>query len=80
MTKIEQIKLTNFRAFEDKFNTVDFNNKDGMPADFICIYGQNGMGKTSFFDGVEWFSTGKLYRFEENDINKEIKKYKGYIL
>ncbi len=51
-----------------------------MPADFICIYGQNGMGKTSFFDGVEWFSTGKLYRFEENDINKEIKKYKGYIL
>lgn len=80
MTKIEKIKLTNFRAFEDKFNTVDFNNKDGMPADFICIYGQNGMGKTSFFDGVEWFSTGKLYRFEGNDINKEIKKYKGYIL
>lgn len=80
MTKIEKIKLTNFRAFEDKFNTVDFNNKDGMPADFICIYGQNGMGKTSFFDGVEWFSTGELYRFEENDINKEIKKYKGYIL
>lgn len=80
LTKIEEIKLTNFRAFEDKFNTVDFNNKDGMPADFICIYGQNGMGKTSLFDGVEWFSTGKLYRFEENDINKEIKKYKGYIL
>lgn len=80
MTKIEKIKLNNFRVFGDKSNTVDFNNINGIPADFICIYGQNGMGKTSFFDGVEWLSRGEIYRFEGKDINKEIKKYKGYIL
>ena len=80
LSKIEEVELTNFRVFRDKYNKVNFNNIDGSPVDFICIYGQNGMGKTSFFDGVEWFSTGKIYRFEGNDINKEIKKYKGYIL
>lgn len=80
MSKIEEVELTNFRVFRDKNNKVNFNNMDGSPADFICIYGQNGMGKTSFFDGVEWFSSGKIYRFEGKDINKQIKKYKGYIL
>ncbi|MBV4438458.1 AAA family ATPase, partial [Clostridium tyrobutyricum] len=80
MSKIEKVKLTNFRVFSDKFNKVDFNNENGSPADFVCIYGQNGMGKTSFFDGIEWFSSGSIYRFEGNDIKKELKKYKGYIL
>lgn len=80
MNKIEKVKLSNFRVFRDNFNQIDFNNENGLPADFVCIYGQNGMGKTSFFDGIEWFSSGVIYRFEDNDIKKEIKKYKGYVL
>ncbi len=80
MSKIEKVKLTNFRVFRDNFNKVDFNNQNGLPADFVCIYGQNGMGKTSFFDGIEWFSSGVIYRFEDKDVKKEIKKYKGYVL
>ncbi|GAA0785791.1 AAA family ATPase [Hathewaya limosa] len=80
MSKIEKVKLLNFRVFRDKFNQVDFNNENGLPADFVCIYGQNGMGKTSFFDGIEWFTSGVIYRFEDKDIKKEIRKYKGYVL
>lgn len=80
MSKIEKVKLSNFRIFTDNFNKVDFNNKNGLPADFVCIYGQNGMGKTSFFDGIEWFSSGTIYRFEDKNMKKEIKRYKGYVL
>jgi len=80
LSKIEKVKLTNFRVFRNNFNQVDFNNENGLPADFVCIYGQNGMGKTSFFDGIEWFSSGVIYRFEDKDVKKKIKKYKGYVL
>ncbi|OCB00113.1 AAA family ATPase [Clostridium beijerinckii] len=80
MSKIEKVKLSNFRVFRDKFNEVEFNNENGFPADFVCIYGQNGMGKTSFFDGIEWFSSGVIYRFEDMNMLKELKKYTGYIL
>ncbi|MBX7380601.1 AAA family ATPase [Clostridium chauvoei] len=80
MSKISKVKLSNFRIFTDDFNQVDFNNENGLPADFICIYGQNGMGKTSFFDGIEWFSSGTIYRFEDKNMKKEIKRYKGYVL
>lgn len=80
MSKIEKVKLSNFRVFTDNFNQVDFNNENGLPADFVCIYGQNGMGKTSFFDGIEWFSSGEIYRFEDKNMKKEIKRYKGYVL
>lgn len=80
LSKIEKVKLSNFRVFRDKFNQVDFNNENGFPADFVCIYGQNGMGKTSFFDGIEWFSSGVIYRFEDKNMLKELKKYTGYVL
>ena len=43
--------LENFRVFLGK-NEIDFNNSDGNPADFVCIYGKNGFGKTSLFDGL----------------------------
>lgn len=77
MCKIKIVEFNNFRAFNGK-ETFDFRNKLGEPADFVCIYGPNGMGKTSFFDGIEWFSFGKIYRFDE--VKSELKKYKGSIL
>ena len=52
MKKISKITLENFRAFAGK-NVVDFNNSENKPADLICIYGKNGSGKTSMFDGFE---------------------------
>lgn len=52
MKKISKITLENFRVFSGK-NEIDFNNSDKKPADFVCIYGKNGFGKTSLFDGFE---------------------------
>ena len=57
MKKISKITLENFRVFSGK-NEIDFNDTDGKPADLVCIYGKNGFGKTSLFDGFEWFFTG----------------------
>lgn len=78
MKKISKITLENFRAFAGK-NVVDFNNSENKPADLICIYGKNGSGKTSMFDGFEWFFTGKISLFEE-DLKKNTANYKGRIL
>ena len=58
MKKISKITLENFRVFSGK-NEIDFNNSDKKPADFVCIYGKNGFGKTSLFDGFECI---KIYR------------------
>lgn len=60
MKKISKITLENFRVFSGK-NEIDFNNSDKKPADFVCIYGKNGFGKTSLFDGFEWFFTGEIH-------------------
>lgn len=78
MKKIKQVCFNDFRAFngEVKF---DFFDKEGNIADFVCIYGQNGMGKSSFFDGIEWLFTGKIYRMEK-DIKSGVKNFKGNIL
>lgn len=34
---------------------ISFNNSNNRPAYFVCIYGKNGFGKTSLFDGFESF-------------------------
>ncbi|NFR57193.1 hypothetical protein FDF44_05275 [Clostridium botulinum] len=78
MKKIKQVCFNDFRAFngEVKF---DFFDKEGNIADFVCIYGQNGMGKSSFFDGIEWLFTGKIHRMEK-DTKSGVKNFKGNIL
>ena len=59
MKKISKITIENFRVFSGT-NEIDFNNRENIPADFICIFGKNGYGKTSLFDGLEWFFTGEI--------------------
>lgn len=78
MRKIESMIFEDFRAFYDEVK-FDFKNNNGEAADFVCIYGQNGVGKSSFFDGIEWLYTGKIDRFED-DVKSRIKGYKGCIL
>ncbi|MBF8982715.1 AAA family ATPase [Lutibacter sp. B2] len=77
MNKIKSVCFNNFRVFKGKepFNFM----KEGRVADFICIYGQNGMGKSSFFDGVEWLFTGEIDRFK-NDVKNGIENYEGRVL
>lgn len=78
MKKISKITLENFRAFLGK-KEIDFNNTEKKPADFVCIYGKNGFGKTSIFDSFEWFFTGKISLLEK-DLKANRSNYEGYIL
>lgn len=78
MKKISKITLENFRAFLGK-KEINFNNSSNEPADFVCIYGKNGSGKTSLFDGFEWFFTGEIYLLEK-DLKSNVSRYMGDIL
>lgn len=48
MTKFDRVSLTGFRGSRKK---VDLNSPSGRS---ILIYGDNGSGKSSFADGIEW--------------------------
>lgn len=78
MKKISKITLENFRAFLGK-KEIDFNNSNNKPADFVCIYGKNGFGKTSLFDGFEWFFTGEIYLLEK-ELRNNVSTYAGTVL
>lgn len=69
--KIKRLKFDNFRVYntiKDEPFTIDIENKP-----IVLIYGNNGMGKSSLFDGIEWGITGKIERY--NVGSKEKNKY-----
>lgn len=78
MKKISKITLENFRAFSGK-TEINFNNSNDKPADFVCIYGKNGFGKTSLFDGFEWFFTGEIHLLEK-ELQSNVSRYAGDVL
>lgn len=78
MKKISKITLENFRAFSGK-REISFNNHDDKPVDFVCIYGKNGFGKTSLFDGFEWFFTGEIHLLEK-ELQSNVSRYAGNVL
>ncbi|WP_144487903.1 AAA family ATPase [Siminovitchia fortis] len=65
--RIEQINIENFRCFKglNKFNV------DGKT---IIIFGENGYGKSSIFDAIEWCLTGEIDRFKQpgKGLNKKV--------
>lgn len=58
---IKKVILQNFRAYKGS-RTFDFSAGDA-PARLVVLYAPNGMGKTSFFDAVEWTFTESVNRF-----------------
>lgn len=56
--KIKYIELENFRIFYDK-TKIDFSNKK-----LILISGNNGHGKSSLFDSIQWCLTGQILRYK----------------
>lgn len=74
--KLKSVEINDFRAFKGEM-PLDFTVDSGEAADLVVMYAPNGMGKTSFFDAIEWGFTGQIDRFE-NDI--KAKNYEGYIL
>lgn len=59
MMKIIKVKLKNFRGFyrEKEF---EFGGKP-----FVLLSAQNGLGKTSVIDAIEWCLTGSIGRLKE---------------
>jgi len=56
--RLKELELCNFRAYRNSY-------KFDLNADLIILYGPNGFGKTSFFDGLDFAFTGSVGRFEK---------------
>lgn len=59
--KIRKLEIENFRGITDK-RTLDFTDKQGKALSAI-IYGDNGTGKSSIIDAIEYNLQCKLYRY-----------------
>lgn len=62
--KIQQIQFNNFRTYQEETFIIPEDKK------IVLIYGRNGFGKTSLFDGIEWGLTGKIARYDEGSREK----------
>ncbi|MFZ2285256.1 MAG: AAA family ATPase [Lutibacter sp.] len=56
--KIKRIEIHNFKVFQNI--SIDFESSD-----LIVFDGPNGFGKTSIYDAIELFFTGKIRRFDD---------------
>lgn len=57
---LERIELSNFRVYGEDFS-LTLPSGPGV----TLISGPNGMGKTTFFDALEWGLTGEIRRFND---------------
>jgi AAA domain len=57
-TFLREVRLTNFRTFGEF--TLNVPPGPGL----TLLVGTNGLGKSSFFDGLEWCLTGNVRRFQ----------------
>lgn len=56
--RIKELNIRNFRIFKGDYK-LDFQDKN-----LIIIYGNNGNGKSTMFDAIEWAITGELLRYK----------------
>lgn len=63
--KLKKLLIMNFRNYSGE--TVFDLSKD-----ITILYGENGNGKSSFFDAIEWCVTGEIKRFAPIEKNKNI--------
>lgn len=64
MYRVKEVEIKNFRGFQN-IQTFDTNK-----AEFIILKGDNGLGKTSFFDAIEWGLTGALKRYDSGSLER----------
>ena len=62
---IDKIHISNFKNY---YGEVSFD----LSKQITILHGDNGFGKSSFFDAIEWCLTSKIGRFDGKD--KEIKR------
>lgn len=63
--KIKELKISNFRIFKGEYN---FNFYD---KNLIVVHGNNGNGKSTMFDSIEWAITGELLRYKGTKENQK---------
>jgi exonuclease SbcC len=57
---LRKVELSNFRLYGSSY-TFSFPPSPGV----TLIIGANGLGKTTFFDGIEWALTNEVSRFKD---------------
>ncbi|MBX9987157.1 AAA family ATPase [Priestia aryabhattai] len=65
--KIEKVIINNFRNYAGK-HVFD------LTKDITIFYGDNGFGKSSFFDALEWCISGTISRFTSSIENENFKQ------
>lgn len=64
-TRLRSLTIENFRAYKHQ----EFD----LSGDIIILYGPNGLGKTSFYDALDFVCTGKIARLKgKTEINKVV--------
>lgn len=56
--RLRELEISNFRAYRDP-------QKFDLDANLVVLYGPNGLGKTSFFDAIDFACTGGVTRLDE---------------
>ncbi len=64
MNKLKQIKITGIRGIKDTLTLSPDTNS-------MLIYGDNGAGKSSITDSIEWFYKEKISHLSSSEIGKE---------
>src|SRR5690606_36474193 len=54
-TRLKGLVVESFRAYSRR-------QEFDLDADIVVLYGQNGLGKTPFFDAVDYLTTGRIGR------------------
>lgn len=67
------IKLKNYKSFKDVM--VDLRDKQGNPKSFICIYGENGSGKSNLASAFHFLKESVSTRMWLDDMNEFMKKF-----
>jgi len=65
--RIKELEIHNFKAYRG-------NHRFDLDADLIVLYGPNGLGKTSFFDAIDFVCTGGESKIEQKVGPKESKR------
>ncbi|MCQ8240498.1 AAA family ATPase [Rhizosaccharibacter radicis] len=66
---LRSVELSNFRIYGDSY-ALELPGGPGV----TLITGANGLGKTSFFDGVEWALTNQVSRFQDIPVDARRKE------
>lgn len=61
---LEKVILRNFRVYKGE-KVFSFMRDDSKLARLVVLFAPNGIGKTTFFDAVEWNLTSEIERFSE---------------